>query len=588
MKTTIILGLATSLTGILAPSSNALAASNNILGVEATKLKPLVAKTAYKGNPMVQDESVLFTGRSTSGVSDFVGTMSVQNFGGLQSTLYNTHASADGFRNYLTTWYKPNFALQDTGVSVWLYNDIAGGDNYDLWNSAGTDYGMDAVRTAFHSGHGGMAATNVFFAPLGANWANRGWNAFSSQMSLGGNNWSFGDERLRYLFWDTCNSVVINGGSDPYNTWGTHARGIRMVFGYTTTSVDNPNYGKFFWEEWNKGKTLSQAFLDASWRINTGQSPSVVAFGADQGSANSILYNERFMTSAYSGNNWGQWRWYNARSSAISPRTAVLSNFESSKPTEVFSIAQGSNRVADVSRIANAFGITIKGSREIQNRPFDLKVVETKAGVLVVEPNGNFELRLNTPSSTGVQGKSISDDELLNKAESVAKQLNFAKGFDLHPGLVRDTMENGGSKNYKDKANIVEKTVILDQVIDGVPFIDPNAGHLEVSFDANSGNIKQVRSNLQKLQPATKALAFRSVQAPHLTLDDARQEALKLYANQGGNLRSAQNLQIAPNSESVGYQVIDGKAVPVYRAEIKDVNQATARPRLAIVPLIKE
>jgi hypothetical protein len=585
MKTTIILGLATSLTGVLVPSSNVLAASSNILGIEAAKLKALAPKGAYKGNPMTQDESVLLTDRSTSGVSDFVGTMSVQNFGGLQNTLYNTHASADGFRNYLTTWYKPNFAMRDADVSVWLYNDISGGDNFDLWNSAGTDYGIDAVRTAFHSGHGGMAAKNVFFAPMGANWAGRGWNAFSDRMSLGGNNWSLGDERLRYLFWDTCNSVVVNGGNDPYGTWGTHARGIRMVFGYTTTSVDNPNYGKFFWEEWNKGKTLSQAFLDASWRINTGQSPSVVAFAGDQTSANAILYNERFMTSSYSGNNWGQWRWYSARSSAISPRATALSNFESSKSTEAFTIAQGNNRSAEVSRIANAFGITVKGGGEIQNRPFNLKVVETKAGTLAVEPNGNFELRLKTPVSSSVQGKSITDNELLNKADSVAKQLNFTKGFDLHPGLLRDTMENGGSKNDKGKASVVEKTVVLDQVINGVPFIDPNAGHLEISFDANSGNIKQVRSNLQKIQPAAKV--FKSIQGPQLTLDEARQEALKLYANQG-NLRSAQNLQITPRSESIGYQVINGKAVPVYRAEISDVNQTMARPRLAIIPLIKE
>jgi hypothetical protein len=586
MKTTIILGLATSLTGILAPGSNVFAASNNIFRMEATKLKPLVAKMAYKSNPMIQDESVLFSGRSTSGVSDFVGTMSVQDFGGQQSTLANTHASADGFRNYLTTWYKPNFAMRDASVSAWLYNDIAGGDNYDLWSYAGTDYGIDAVRTAFHSGHGGMAATNIFFAPLGANWANRGWNAFSDQMALGGNNWSFGDERLRYLFWDTCNSVVVNGGSDPYSTWGTRARGIRMVFGYTTVSIDNPNYGKFFWEEWNKGKTLSQAFLDASWRINTGQSPSVVAFGADQSSASDILYNERFMTSSSSGNNWGQWRWYNARSSAVSPRTDALSNFEPSKLGEVFTIAKGNNRAREVSRIAHAFGINVKRSSEIQNRPFNLKVVETKAGTLAVEPNGNFELRLNTPANSGIQGHNISDDEVLNKASSLAQQLNFAKGLDLHPGLIRDTMENNGSKTNIDKASIVEKTVVLDQMVGDVPFIDTDAGHLEISFDAQFGNIKQIRGNLQKLQPATRA--FRGVQGSQLSLDDARQAALNLYSNQGGNLRSAENLQIAPNSESIGYQVIDGKAVPVYRAQINDASQTTARPRLAIVPLIKE
>ena len=49
-----------------------------------------------------------------------------------------------------------------------------------------------------------------------------------------------------------------------------------MIFGFETNSVDNPNYGRFFFEEWNKNKSFSQAWLDASWR-------TVSRAGADRG-----------------------------------------------------------------------------------------------------------------------------------------------------------------------------------------------------------------------------------------------------------------------------------------------------------------
>jgi hypothetical protein len=557
---------------------------SNILGIGVENLKPLVSKSGFISDPMVKDQSVLLASRLTSGVSDFVGTLSVENFQGTQTKLNFTHESAAGFRNYLTKWYRPNFARQDADVSVWLYHDFAGGDNLDLWNSKGTDYGIDAVRTAWHSGHGGMARPNVFSVPMGANWSNRGWNAYSNKMSLGGNYWRLGDERLRYMFWDTCNSVMISGGNSPYTTWGTRARGIRMVFGYETTSLDNPNYGKFFWEEWNKGKSLSQAFLAASSRVSNTQSPAVVAFGGTQAAAKSILYNERLMTSVASSNLWGQWRWTNVRSVALSPRVAAFSNFENLNP-QAFALAKGNNHPIEVSRIAKEFGIQIKQPNEIQNRSFSLKVVETKAGTLAVEPNGSFELQLKTPMPTNSGKSEISNDILLNKAKQMAGQFKFTQGFDLQSSLVRNELESGGSRNTRITAKIVEKTVVLDQVIDGLPFIDPNAGHLEISFDANSGKVKGIRNTLQNLQPVARA--FANARASRLSIDDARKKALGLFSSQGNALlRSSQNLEIAPNSESVGYQIVDNQAIPVFRAEIVDKTQATARPREALVPLV--
>jgi Family of unknown function (DUF6345) len=238
---------------------------------------------------------------------DIHGETSVENFQGTQNNLSYTHESAGGFRQFLEKWYPANFHYRDGNVSSWLFHDASGSNqNFDLYASQGIDYGLDAVRVMFHSSHG-ITTNNVYRTSLGANWNNTGWEAKSTLMALGGNYNRFGDERLRYVFWDTCNSVMISGGNNPYTTWGTRAKGSRFVFGYETTSVDSPNYGKFFWEEWSKGKTFKTAFFDASKRVNTNQTPALVAFGATQSEAITRRDTERMLAAASVSNTWGAW-----------------------------------------------------------------------------------------------------------------------------------------------------------------------------------------------------------------------------------------------------------------------------------------
>lgn len=67
-----------------------------------------------------------------------------------------------------------------------------------------------------------------------------------------------------------------------------------MLFGFETVSVVDLNYSKYFWEEWNKVKSFSSAWLGASGRISYNQSLSVVACEVKQERAKNCLYNERF------------------------------------------------------------------------------------------------------------------------------------------------------------------------------------------------------------------------------------------------------------------------------------------------------
>ena len=101
------------------------------LGLRSSDLE-LTTPESYRTNPVTAPPQAKSGSQSSSGVSDVVGTLSIQDFQGTQPTVYHTHASADGFRNYLATWYIPNFIYRDNGVGVWQYHDVYGGDNYDL------------------------------------------------------------------------------------------------------------------------------------------------------------------------------------------------------------------------------------------------------------------------------------------------------------------------------------------------------------------------------------------------------------------------------------------------------------------------
>ncbi len=75
--------------------------------------------------------------------------------------------------------------------------------------------------------------------------------------------------------------------------------GLRMIFGFESTSVDSPDYGAYFFGKWNgNGHKFGKAWLDASWDIDHHQAPSAVACGATQAEAQDRLWNEGSFSSA--------------------------------------------------------------------------------------------------------------------------------------------------------------------------------------------------------------------------------------------------------------------------------------------------
>src|SRR5262245_8654584 len=261
---------------------------------------PLSPDLIRRNDSMVDANPFASTGArdAVRGGANMYGTFSIEKFcdvGGLSQT----HEDALGWYNYVTRFTPANFRYVDAGVKIWAYYET-----YDNWQDT---YGMDAVRAVYHSGHGGMDGNGVFYVPMGAAWAGNDCTATSNNMVLG-------NEYVRYIFWSTCLSCRVLGGHTPIRTWQNANRGWRMLFGFETVSWDDPNYGKNFWEEWNKNKSFSTAWLDASWRLAHDQAPSVVACGASQAEAQNRVFNERLFYGDRASTAWWWWRWYNVAS----------------------------------------------------------------------------------------------------------------------------------------------------------------------------------------------------------------------------------------------------------------------------------
>jgi Family of unknown function (DUF6345) len=432
---------------------------------------PSEANAAVQGmNPAAAD--------GTRGGDKLYGFCSIETFCN-QGGLSLTHDDAQGFYNYVNQFNRPNFWYQDAGVKPWIYYE-----QFDNWQDT---YGADAVKVFYHSGHGGMGGDGTFFVPMGADWGGLGCTATSNNMRLG-------NEYLRYLFWSTCLSLRYTGGMSPIRTWDVANLGLRMIFGFETVSYDNANYGRFFWEEWNKNKSFSQAWLDSSWRIAHNQGPTVVACGATQAEVQDRLFNERFFSAQAASKNWWWWRWY----SAAMQREAVTSMPERVQRAELAAAHLSAQALFD--RFEMGAALAADGSANFADG----------ARSLWRGADGNFAVRLGqanldntvTPSAAMVRGA----------AERLVERLALRGDAQLVLDRVIVAGAAGGSSQGSGDmaaARTTETIVQYRQLIDGVPVISPGAGTLRVAID-NDGNATRVESSLR----AVRALSAKGVRMP--------------------------------------------------------------------------
>lgn len=412
---------------------------------------------------------------------DYYGGFSLEKFADAGDLFY-THEDAQGWLNYVGQFQHLNFWYKDSGVGIWAYYE-----DYDNWQDT---YGMDAVMAVYHSGHGGMGSDGKFYAPLGYNWGGAGTTAVSDQMRIG-------NEQANYIFWSTCLSLRVLDGHNPIRTWQPANLGFRMLFGFETVSWDDPNYGRYFWQEWNKGKSFSTAWLDASWRIAHDQSPSVVACGMNADEARNRVFNERYFYWDHVSTNYWWWRWYYAARTATASRDLNLALPKELLIAYLKPIDTDENYIAG---IIQRYGIESKLPSDIvaSEGNFFLKEGQTR---VAFGNDGRYEVQFSQPNlSNRIQIP-------LDQVKSIANDTIRRYGLDQEVSLIFDQImlaAEGGGGNVEERTRIegpyiTETIVQFRQVINGLPVITPGAGEVKISID-NDASITSIHSSIRPIE----------------------------------------------------------------------------------------
>jgi Family of unknown function (DUF6345) len=514
------------------------------------------------------------TAGDVRGGAKLYGAFSIETFCD-QGALSLTHDDADGFLAYVRQFNQPNFWYQDGGVKVWAYYE-----DFDNWQDT---YGMDAVKVAYHSGHGGMDGNGVFYAPMGAAWAGNDCTAVSSNMRLG-------NESLRYLFWSTCQSLRVFDGHSPIRTWQAANLGFRMLFGFETVSYDNANYGRFFWEEWGKGKSFSQAWLDSSWRIAHNQAPTAMAVGATSQEAADRLNNERSFFGDQANTSWWQWRWYFAASAARTPLLAVP------QQPLVATIAALRPNAQMAAKLADRFSIGMPAGAMASDGSFQAMAGDKR---IFLARNGAVDVQLARHDHTN-RGN-LSQAAAQQIAQDAISHYELAGVTNLAPDTVLHSYEAGGSDHgsgTREDARITSTVVQFRQTINGIPVISPDAGTVRVTVD-NGGTVSAIHSSLQMIQSLSEH--GRQSQAGPKPPGTAHgelapepedyQHALAMKFSQrmarwAGSEHPPVGFTVVPDSTEIGYDIQNGEAVLVARRTVEvDFGQGYRKRYFVTVPL---
>ena len=513
---------------------------------------------------------------------DWWGAFSIQHFVD-QAELHATHADATGWLNYLTRFHPRNFWFADGGVQRWAYIE-----DYDNWQDT---YGLDAVMAVYHSGHGGMDANGVFFVPLGADWG--------GSHSVTSNEMRVGNEQANYIFWSTCLSLRVLDGHNPIRTWSSANGGFRMLFGFETTSVDSGDYGKFFWEEWNKNKSLSQAWLDESWRISTHQAPSAVACGANPTEAKDRLFNERLLSWGHVSSAYWWWRWYYA-APGMAAREANLDLPKDLLVADLRPSERGEQVVRDVMARFDIDGPLPKTLAVTED---GIAAIEVGDQRVAIGRDGSVEVHLATPNRENLTPLPA------QQAIQAATDAIGARGLGVDAELVFDQIrlgaEGGGSAEGSGELQgpfVTETTVQFRQLINGLPVLTPDAGQVRVTVD-NDGTVTSVQSTTREVDRLTDRPRSTVIAPPPpgsgaiaaaATADepDPEQRLAEVWSNQlaswaGPQGRAPSDAVVVPGTTEVGYEVIGNEAVLAARRLVEvGLGRGCRKQYWVVAPLV--
>ncbi|WP_410667913.1 DUF6345 domain-containing protein [Amycolatopsis sp. cmx-4-68] len=527
------------------------------------------------GGPFAAAEPATREARAAAGM---YGMCSIEDFPGTITDLQYTHEDVQGFYDFVTQFTVPNYWLKDSAVQAWVYDQA-----YDNWQD---QYGFDSACVVYHSGHGDMDAGGVYSAPMGGSWDNRDW-IHSSEMRLG-------DNHARYIFFSTCLSLRVHDGMTPITTWHPANGGFRMLFGYETTSVDSTDYGANFWEEWGKNKTFCASWLDASWRIDRQQTPSVMACGTTPADATARLDTERQFERAAAPTTGYAWRWRDAEARG---RSRAANRTLPTRPATVLLTAPtaGAGRAAE---LAARFGISGRPA-PARATPGGPVLVGAGAARLVVARDGSYEVRL---AESGQPVSAPDPATARSTAEQAVRNFGLADEVDLVYDAVH--FEHTASASTAGDGTVNEPRVShamvsFRQVVNGLPVTGDGRGEVRVQVDGTD----TVTSITDTSRPITDLVdrPGGTVAPPDGTaprsepvvsqeqveplLDRAVQRTLQRLAAGG---RVPTFARTVPGSTEVGYQFGPRSATVVARRTVEvDCGAGLAKRYIVRVPIIE-
>ncbi|WIV55607.1 DUF6345 domain-containing protein [Amycolatopsis nalaikhensis] len=524
---------------------------------------PAAAQPLTSGDPFAS------TGVAADRGANRYGVCSIEDFPPGINDLSATHEDAGGFYNYVKQFAAPNYWYQDGGVLSWIY-----GEQYDDWQGT---YGFDACVAEYHSGHGTMDGNGVFWMPMGGTWGGSAW-ASSADMRLG-------NEVARYLFFSTCLSLRIGDGNSPIRTWDVANLGLRMIFGFESTSVDSPNYGAFFFNKWNaNGHKFTKAWLDASWDIDHHQAPSAVACGATQAEAQDRLFNEGIFNTAAASKNWWWWTWYDAAKSIDAPRLELPGAPRTAR------FAPPRLTPARLAELAGHYGVRLGSGAEAEMGPHGVVLGADQGGPrLSVDHRGVREITFAEADGAGRDAPSAA--EAVRIAQDAVETFGLADRVDLVADKVRHQYHAGGTAEDVTDPRVRETHVVFTQLVDGHPVVTPGLGEVRVGIDG-AGTVTTIVDatrevdRLTESAPAAPAAARSEAREPS-TVDEALDAPLqRLLRRLSAGGRVPAEVRTIPDSTAVGYAMRGDNGEQVVRRTVEvDCGAGLAKRYVVEAPL---
>jgi Family of unknown function (DUF6345) len=479
---------------------------------------------------------------------------SIQVYPSGDATLSTPHSDVQAFLDYVGQFNSINFHAMDDDVREWRYNH-----EFDNWQDR---LGMDSVKVFYHYGHCGMLPNGMFGALMGRTWDNT-LQADTTRMS-------FGDQRLRYLFWHGCDSLQMHFGQNPFRTWATANKGTRMIFGFDSLTYDVDGLGAGFFREWNTGKSFSQAWQDAAFGIWGDHRPASTACGATAQEAQDRLWNERLFEGAAVSDNWYWWRWAGPAPLEVDTNVHVPST-----PGLNFQVERQTGDEQTAARIADRFGVRPMVAAVVSPEPRQYAhAADAFAGPrLVLMRDGSYQAFLAEPTHSATP---VSAESAKARADRAVREL----GLEVELSFDRMTAtHHAGASRAGDAA----KTMIRDytahyrQRHEGIPMARGADGQVRVTIDSGGTLCAIADSTVAVVGAAEARPPYRGDEAGvDRALEQAAESLRKRLQCDG-----ARDVKVTavPGTREVCYRVDRDSAVTVAResVEVRTGNYAVGK-----------